>query len=320
LTDTSGNVGYFSVPLKYRKSGVRFELSVQPVEDFGFTFQAGLADIKQTLTSFIDLTPTVSLDDSIFPALVVQQVETLLMSSTQADEIFRQIGLEVCDFEEDSVEDIRYFFWWRRAFQVNNCNEGWPRLLFIPFAQLEGTAAIGKKQNRAKAFALPFGNDGHTSVGFSAGFHLDFEDTIQFGFFGGYTHFFPRTIANFRVPNSTQQSGVFPCSTTVKRSPGHNSIFGALFHAYRFLERLSFWAEYDYIHHTEDTLTLTSPDDAFKPRVLECLSKWRVQVLNTGLNYEISPNITIGFAIQWPIVQRNAYRATTLAGSLIGTF
>jgi len=260
--------------------------------------------------------------------LVIQQVETLLMSSTQADEIFRQIGLETCDFEEDSVEDIRYFVWWRHPFEI--CNFDYccaSPLLFIPFVQLEGTIPTAKKQNRRKAFALPFGNDGHASIGATAGFHLDFFDTIEFGFLGGYTYFFPRTIDLFRLPNSTQQSGVFPCATTVKKTPGHNSIFGVLFHAYRFLDCFSFYAEYDYIHHTEDTIEIdeSSPafgqnPPAFIPRQSECLSKWRVQVLNTALNYEISPNLTIGLAVQWPMTQRNAYRSTTVLGSLIATF
>lgn len=320
LTDTTGNVGFFSVPLKYRKSGVRFEISVQPIEDFGATFQFGFADIKQTLTNFIDLTQTVSLPDFIFPPLVVAQVEQLLMTATEAQLTFSQIGLETCDFESDSIEDLRFFVWWRHAYEINHCNSYWPRVFVIPFVQIEGTAPIAKVQDRTKAFALPFGNDGHASVGFSAGFHLDFKDTIEFGFFGGYTHFFPRTISRFRIPNHFTQSGVFPFSTQVRRSPGHNSIFGVLFHAYRFIDRLSFYAEYDAIHHTEDSIELVTPDSAFIPRQVECLSKWRVQVLNTALNYEVTPNITIGMAAQWPITQRNAYRSTSFLGSIIATF
>ncbi len=320
LTDTSGNVGFFSVPLKYRKSGVRFEISVQPIEDFGATLQFGFADIKQTLTNFIDLTQTVSLPDTVFPPLVVQQVEQLLMSSTEAQLTFSQIGLETCDFESDSIEDLRFWIWWRHVYEINHCNSYWPRVFVIPFVQIEGTAPIAKVQDRTKAFALPFGNDGHASVGFTTGFHLDFKDTIEFGFFGGYTYFFPRTINRFRVPNSFIQSGVFPFSTTVRRTPGHNSIFGVLFHAYRFIDRVSFYAEYDCIHHTEDKIELVNPDPAFIPRQVECLSKWRVQVLNTALNYEATPNITLGLAAQWPITQRNAYRSTTFAGSIIATF
>lgn len=326
LTDTGCHIGYFAVPLKYRKTGVRFELDVQPFEDFGFTIQAGLADIKQTQTcpccGFIDLTPTVSLDDSIFPAAAVPVIESLLMSCTAATLTFSQIGLETCDFEEDSVEDMRFFVWWRHVFEVNANNCTYPYFLFIPFVQIEATAPIAKTQNRRKAFALPFGNDGHSSVGFTAGFHLDFKETIEIGFFGGYTAFSSRTIDLYRLPTSPVQSGVFPFSTTAKVQPGHNSIFGVLFHAYRFLERLSCWVEYDTIHHTEDKITIENPpaNNPFIPRQQECLSKWRVQVLNTAFNYEISPNLTLGLAAQWPITQRNAYRSTTLAGSLIATF
>jgi hypothetical protein len=117
------------------------------------------------------------------------------------------------------------------------------------------------------------------------------------------------------------QKGIYPFPTTVKRTPGINGNFGILFHAYHFLDCLSFHAEYAFIRHCEDKIkVLNDPINAFRPRQLECLTKWTSQMLTTAFNYDISPNLILGVGAQWPTRQRNAYRSTTLFGSIIGTF
>jgi hypothetical protein len=322
LTDTGELIGFFSVPLKYRKSGIRFETSIQPVEDFGFTIQGGFADIKQTMTNFIDLTPDSGLYDG-FTDTFTTQVEALLMTSTQARKIFCQQGLDTCDFKSClKWEDLRIFAWWRHIFPINmdepECE--WPHFLFIPFVNFEVSIPTAPKLDRSKAFALSLGNDGHTAIGFTAGFHMDFIRTIEVGAYGGITYFAPRTISDFRVPNSPTQSGVFPFTTTVKKKPGLNGNFGLLMHAYRFIDKLSFWADYAYIQHCEDTITLQTPDPAFFPDIVECRSKWEVHLLNTSLYYELSRNFTVGLVVQWPLKQRNAYRSTTVMGTIQVTF
>jgi hypothetical protein len=74
------------------------------------------------------------------------------------------------------------------------------------------------------------------------------------------------------------------------------------------------------VSHTEDTFKLVDPTqaqiDAFRPDDLKCRSKFQTQILNTSLYFEISPNITLGFAAQWPIMQRNSYRSTTFLGTI----
>ncbi len=319
ITDSNCRIGFFEVPLRYRKTGMRFEISVQPFEDFGFTFQSGFAEMKQTLTQFVDLTPTATLYDGFTLALTTS-IETFLMNPPQNILTFTGQGLEVCDFRSTSFEDVRLFVWWRHVFEANACNCEWPHFLFIPFVNFETSLPTAKRQERRKAFALPFGNDGHVSLAATAGFHIDFIETVEIGFYGGVTHFLPRNIANFRLPTSIIQSGVFPFSTEVRRKPGRNINYGLLFNAYRFLDKFSFFAEYAVISHGEDTIKLVNPDPAFIPRQQECLSKFSVHLLNTALNYEISPNFTLGVAVQWPLVQRNAYRTTTVLGTIQVTF
>ena len=45
--DPAENFGFFSIPLDYRKKGVRFQLQTMLRCNFGFQIQAGVADICQ---------------------------------------------------------------------------------------------------------------------------------------------------------------------------------------------------------------------------------------------------------------------------------
>lgn len=358
LTDSSRQVGFFSVPTHYRKHGVRFELCFQPHVDFGFFIQGGYADIKNTATQFINLTPYCDPcvgpcnqmfdqpepGNSFLPTTpqftcsVVQLVNDLLMSASSANRIFREQGIERrsntqnrCDFRESSFEDLRFSVWLRHIFQLNQYNCEWPELALIPFFNAEGSIALEKTVNTMRALAVPFGNNGHNSIAFTGGFHIDFYETVEIGFHGGATFFSSRNVSNYRLPTHETQSGVFPFATNVKLQPGNNHHFEVMLHAYRFLGKLSGHVAFVFVNHDEDKITITDPElrDAKSPKTWEpvfrveqqeCLTKFTSQFLTTAGNYEISPNISLGFAVQWPIQQRNAFRSTTVIGSIKGTF
>jgi hypothetical protein len=356
LVDCSHQLGYFSVPIKYRKQGARFEAAFQMCEDFGLLIQGGFADIKQTLTNFENLycsykpectdaqfdpageATSITCDDATnyclphgFTTENVLLINDLLMSCSSANRIFQEQGItcscknteNLCDFHEISFEDIRFSFWLRHIF---DCNEEfsceWPKFLFIPFIYLEGSYPGSKRRNRHDFLAAPFGNDGHPSVGFTGGFHIDFIETVEISFHGGMTHFFARDVKDFRLPTHATQSGVFPFATNVKLQPGRNYHATGALHAYRFVDKLSAHIEFTYVNHDEDSITLKNQafKDIFRVKQQECLSKFDVCLLTTAGNYEISPYLSLGFAVQWPLAQRNAYRSTTFIGTIQGVF
>lgn len=463
LEDECKRVGYFSVPIRYRKTGIRFELQISPICDFGLTVRTGWAEIKQTYTRLIDRIPTSScctevecpapptpeivrccplnvdtskippeflVSISKVPALLpraeldpcgmvgnpcqprYEAIEEGLMEFDAAKRVFGQIGLDPCNFRETSIEDTYISLWFRHAFEINirgndpvdqngngrltNCAACTPAanqpgldeygrpidplsyhydtgcgdlcadtrycydysaFLFIPFISFNAALPTAKKLNRHQLFALPFGNDGHTGLGMDAGFDFDFFETIEFGFEAGFMHWncrefradtddmFPdrtvtaahRWFTGFRLPSQYLQSGVFPYGTTVIRKPGNNWHISLTLAAYRFLCNLSGFAQWVYMSHGEDELHIPNPDvnnpvitaidpnpaipnpnqiRIFKPELAECRSKFEAQVFNTGLNYEISENFTLGLLVQWPVAQRNAYRSTTYMGSM----
>lgn len=346
LTDTSMDVGFFSIPLKYTKYGLRFELSMHAYCDFGVTIQGGISEIKQTYTHFIDrgtdqvigafvpldflkqipdidtggLQTCASVPECTTP---FAQIEGELMSTTSAAKfIFEQLGLEKCNFEETSFEDFRFIFWWRRPYAINTDRDYycWPEFIIMPSVAAFFTAPIAKPLDRHKLFSLPFGNDGHFSAGVDLGLNLDFYETVELAFKLGFTHFFGRTISDFRVPNFEYQSGIFPFATEVKRNPGNNYNFNVILNAHRFIACVSAYVEYVLVKHEEDHICLTNPDSAFIPEKIECTSKFMSQFISGALSVEISPNISLGLLGQFPIQQRNAYRSTTWLGTFRAVF
>ncbi|MGE0206647.1 MAG: hypothetical protein AB7R69_02245 [Candidatus Babeliales bacterium] len=361
LTDSSREVGFFSVPTHYRKHGVRFEFAFQPHVDFGILVQGSYADIKNTATQFINLTPFCGCQTDCnglpvdylvsapqFTCNEVNLINAYLMSSTSANKIFREQGIETrsntqnrCDFRVSGFEDLRFFVWFRHIFQLNQLSCDWPELALIPFFNIEGSVSPTRKVDRASALAVPLGNDGHSSIGFSGGFHIDFYDTVQISFNGGATYFSAKNVNDYRLPTHETQSGVFPFSTAVRLKPGQNHQFEVILRAYRFIGKLSGFASFVVVNHAEDSIKIlnekvrnatviipnTQADPnagesvpVFRVKQAECYTKFMSQFLTTAGSYEISPNVTLGFAVQWPIQQRNAFRSTTVIGTIRGTF
>lgn len=389
LIDPNQTFGFFSVPLKYHKRGLRWQFSAMLYCDMGFMLQGGVADICQKVVGFDNLTciscsapvpcngpapsgtatgtpkaitpcncdgtpitytnqnslvvpvqccPRVC-DTSIpccgriyndngtsaatgYPCLTATSANKYLMNELKP--IAEAIGLNICDFHKTAIEDLRFYLFWRRAHVVNKGRAGWPEFLFIPYLMFGGSVPTGPDRNSNCAFALPFGNNGHGSMGASGGFNIDFTETIEVGFDFGITGFFPRNFCNYRVPNQVPnkkcQVAISPFTTNVRICPGFNWTFGAKLFAYQFLDRLSFWGQYMLLHHEQDKVSLQTPDPAFAPEILEEMSSFKVQMANLGFYYDISPNISLGFFWQAPLNQRNAYKSTTVMFTLFGTW
>jgi hypothetical protein len=335
--------GYYSVPIDYRKAGVRTEWSFNPIcWNWGVTIQCGVTDLKQTNSVLVDLSVEkfAGTVDQISERtdLTHDQIEdarNFVTTETDARTILQQQGYDLCDFQKTTVEDVHIRLWWRRPFLVNSLRDPqeWPIFIFTPYIVGQVSIDVAHKLDRmfgtphadkgAEIFGLSAGNDKHLAVGFIGGFFIDFIETVEIGIEGGMLHFFSRDIKDFRLPNFDSddvQFSVFPYATDVNLQPGRNYFFRANLHADYFIDHLSACVEYTFVDHSEDEIELLRPDPDFFPDIIECRSKWMAQMLLTALNYDISPNITLGFGIQWPLMQRNSYRTTTVLGTLRCTF
>lgn len=243
-------------------------------------------------------------------------VEYYLMN--QVYTITNQMDLSLQDFEKNSIEDVRFNLYWRHAIEVNKGTDGskWSHFLCIPFAELCYCAATGQQKCQNMMFSVPFGNNGHNSIGGKAGLLIDFTETLEIGVDAGATHFFDKTFTNYRVPTSIYQSGIFPFATSVKVCPGLNCFGTFKLAAYHFLGNLSTWWQYMIVSHNNDKICLCKPDPAFIPSVLEKRSNWMSQMLNIGFNYDISPDVGLGLFCQAPLWQKRSYASCTVMASL----
>jgi hypothetical protein len=197
---------------------------------------------------------------------------------------------------------------------------------------------MAEQRKFKELFSLPTGNNDHWAGGLLAGFSIDYADTVQIAFEAGFTKFSEETYYNFPVPTHQFQQGIFPRKANINVEPGTNWTFGASIHAYHFLDRLSTYIEFRMVQHTEDCIKLVQPvavptistspitsddvpcRDVIRIDELIERSKWESHFVNAALNYDISENLALGFLWQAPVKQRNAYKSTTIMGSLIVTY
>lgn len=302
--------GFVSVPLKYRKRGVRWDIEAQICGDFGLQFQGGFVEITQVLNpNFINLTP------SDFTTCAMNSISAATLTCTLFDPLVQlgnELGLNLCNYTNWGLEDLYLSLYWRHAHEINyNRDLSWPRLLLIPFARLGGSVSTGKARDYMRQFSLPFGNNGSNSIDLNAGLNLDFAETVEIGGEIGYSHFFKKDFSQYRVPTNALQSGIFPFATEARVKPGPTAYFAAKLAAYHFLERLSFFFQWAFVHHKHDDIELLTTDPAFD--VAYCPNtSWRVQLGNFAFNYDFSPNISLGFLWQQMFHVRNAYNSTTI--------
>jgi hypothetical protein len=347
FSDTNKQFGFFSVPISYRKNGLRFEADMALGCNWGLRLQAGVADIRQT-ASFNDLTCTSSglscisssnsTTDSRFGLCCVDTVtcscKKIVIDDImkRVDVIARSLCMDIRDFHEFGIEDIRLGLYIRHVFVANEERPAWPLFLFTPFFTADVSIPTAREQRFNHLFALPAGNNHHISAGFTGGFNIDFVETVELSFEAGLTSFFPRTHHNYPVPTNNLQAGIFPRLATVEVKPGSNWHFGATLNAYYFLDRFSAFAQYLFINHDEDCfnvkclnpLSTPLPDTLTTTDIVTAKlheeSKWEVQVINVGFNYDIAPQCALGLLWQAPLSRRNAYRSTTVLGSIVFTF
>jgi hypothetical protein len=311
--------GFYSIDLSYRKRGIAFDLYGMFSDDFGFRLQTRVAANRQNVTALINGTddPVTGTPTDFFPANVPQDlaiqgqtVDTYLMDVLFS--IADEIGVNLHEFTQTSIEAIYISLFWRHLYNLNEDKYAWPHLFLTPYLELIGSVSPGKAADPSKQFAVYFGNNQHSSIGFTGGLCFDFVESIEISGEVGYMHFFGRDIANFRVPNSTFQTYLYPYATDVHLQPGANWHFAGKIAAYHFLDMLSMYFEYIIVEHKNDHITIKNGDPAFVPEALEKVSTFKTKLANIGINYDFSPNMSLGFLWQAPLSQRNTYRSTTL--------
>ena len=230
----------------------------------------------------------------------------------------------ICAFEKNGFDDVRIIANFQKTYEPFRMRHeedddagNWPDVLFTPYAWVGGSVPTGTKQNYRNILSLPFGNNGHGSIGGGGGFLFDFAESVEVGFEGGVTYFTPKT-KTIPFPTHQLQRVLYPFDATVKIQPGMNWEFTALLNAYQFIKHVSFWFTYEMIEHKKDCYILQDKSTAqyYVPQVLTCRSDWRAQFFNAAIVFDIMPGAQFSFVWQQPISPRNAYYPVSIMGSL----
>lgn len=264
----------------------------------------------------------------VSPNAVAQQVFNDNISNN-LDEILNSdciYSSPYCSFNDYSVEDLNFILSFKKAFDPYRYRheddsdlegDSWPDMIFTPYAWVGGAVPISKKQCYQNILSLPFGNNGHGSVGGAIGMTFDFVESVEVGFEGGCTYFFSQDIYR-PFPTHQLQRLIFPFETCVSTQPGMNWHFRALLNAYQFIKHINFWMTYEIVEHRQDCLRVTDTTKAqyFVPSVLSCRSDWRAQFFNAALSFDIQPGLQASVVWQQPIAPRNAYYPVGILGSI----
>lgn len=342
--------GAFSVPLAYQKTGFRWELNFDFSDSVGFVARGGFCQITQRAAppiSLSDLAPATQTSTSgnnlpsiygglnsvanarsgasgiggsggipfaqsqaTFNEWVTNNIDDLLDPTYGAN-------YNIQTFAESGIEDIQLLAFIRHPFAMHPADPNkYASIIVTPYAMIGWTVPIAPVKDYSKLYALPFGNNSHTSVGGVFGLTFDFIDSIEFGVEFGATGFLEKTIYGLPVPNHILQRVIYPYKQDVKYAPGFNGQISAIFNAYEFARNTSFSFRYDYVQHMQDTITLITASPYFFPYYLEELTPWSSQMCVAALTFEIQPSIFISVAWQAALAQRNAYCSNTVMGSL----
>lgn len=305
-TDTRKQFGFVSTPIIYKKFGIRLDSEILIIDTcfdaVGLKLQTGLVDVRQTVTSYSDLTCSATgLNCPSFNPNCTQEscciaftcdCKRLMIGkiTSQKNVIAKFLGIDLCqNYHRIGLEDIRIGLYWRHIYNLNpeEFNE-WPRVLFVPFLQIATGIPMAPRVESSQVWGVPIGNNGHTSVGGSAGFTLDFLDTIDIAFEAGATHFFKQKYCNLPLPTNKLESIIHPYKADVFIKPGVTWFITATMHAFHFVDNLSVWVQYLRVDHKQDKIVLCSgnipPNSAFSPEN---------PLIATG----IIPNVSLPFAL-----------------------
>lgn len=323
IIDPHENFAFFSFPSKYQLRGIRGEVLIGLFSCVGMHLRGGFGSVSHAPRPPIDetcneLTCPFTLPIEGFPSVTKPNVETYLMN--EYDCIMKEIGMSNKEYQKTGIEELMVELYWRYPFSLNQNREDWLQVLAIPY--IEGGFAYSPSDavNTSELYGHMLGNNKHWAAGLTAGFCLDFVETVEIGGEVGYTQFFAENFDCYRLPNSKLQNNIFPFMTSVNVQPGHNMHYALKLTARNFLEKLSGYFQFVALEHSEDCISLLHQDPAFVPEALGRKTGFKVKVANIGITYPITPNFIAGFMWQAPLSQRNAARTTTIMFGLTGSF
>jgi len=265
-------LGHLSIPIEYRKYGVRSELFLDMFCNLALIVQGGACCIRQKpcihyltcdrsdttiplcpLYPNPDFNPTEGSANITLPNLI-KLTNEYLTNDLSLGKIAKALGYNLACYQKTAFEDTTCMLLLRGTLERNadRKNPSLPHLVFSPFIAAQLSIPTGDTPDPRCLFALPTGNMGCWGVGGVAGLSIDFLDSVEFGFDAGAMSYQPRTINNMPVPTQQFQQGLYPYTADVKYTPGTSFTWGLSVNAFHIIETLSLYASYRSVCHQKD--------------------------------------------------------------------
>lgn len=290
-SDPKQEFGFFSVPIEYRKYGVRLQAEIDILCGFGIRLQTGVVTIQQracfedktcsalgTKCQFLTSSGTtgqctesccvvhefdcgckkVVMNGLMNQLDVVVRAETQQVPPTDTFNEIQMLDLNIDNFCKTDIEDVVLSIYWSHCFDINQNSENpcWPEFTIAPYMIGEISAPASDRQCPKQLFSLPFGINKHWGYGFTGGFTINFIETIELGFEAGFTRFSTETYFAQPVPTHELQQGIFPRKADLDNRPGTVWSFGATLGAYHFISCLSTYIQFRLLHKCEDHICI----------------------------------------------------------------
>jgi len=328
------NLGHYSVPIEYEKTGLRMRFAFDFGWGFGLSAKTGVVDIRQE-PSFIDKTDSNTTAHAADKTLI----KRYLMDELPRQYVFgdipsvntvddKPITTHELDFKTDvyretTFEDTHIDLHWCFPFDAKD-DDGDVAVTFAPYLSFGVWAPSGNKQDIHQAFSIPSGNDGYVGYTLEGAFDMDFNQNFQLSLGGGAVFYGSKEYSEYRMPSSIYQAGIYPWMTKLRRKPGPVWYANLSLKAHEFIKNFSASLEYIYIQHNRDSITLLESNETRKtafingkgPETLQEYSRWKSNIIQGGIEYKVCPGLQLGLSFQAHISGVYVYRTTTVMGTM----
>ncbi len=310
---------------KMDKRGMRAQLSVEFLEGICFKVKGGVAELKVSPTTRMNLVKLATTTNSAPNAAPV----AVASDFGKLETVLNDLDLTLQDYTVSSFEDTYASVCAGQTFLFKDY-DGDSMMSAYPFVAAGVWMPTSKNYEKAEgsrfAFYVPVGNEGHTGISFNAGVSLNILGAFCCTLGGGGTWFNEISIKDYRMANHALQTGLYPFKIDISRRKGR-TYFGHLSgKSVNFDDGASVYFDYVYAVHEHDKYLLkdssTARNNAFEggKATTERRSAWVQQEFNAGLTYNVAQDVTFGMGCSLNAGGVSAPRMKTIYGNLAFIF
>jgi len=322
-SDPNDIYGRYSTRLKYERFGARGSLEYAFQSGLSVAVRSGLA--QYTINPLYRVYGGATLDDGEWSTTILEAtgvkkaINDALMTSAKRNSIADLLGRDFGKVVTTQPEDTSIEIVWSKSYVMQDA-QGDDVVTVIPHVGMAFTLPTGHKANTKKVFDISLGNDGFYAASFEGSLNFDFPGMLRFGL-GGSVTLFDDDSRKMYAPSSPYQAGIYPWSATVTKRPGALWKAHASVVAPHFIDFLNAYFSYEYVSHEKDSITITGSDAAlFLPEKLAKDGEYSAQLIHLGFDYEVTPALKFGLAIQSVFNAKKCWKTTTMGGSFTFVF